>query len=462
MIQYDSRKVKPGDTFVAIPGLKYDGADFIPQAIANGAQVIVAEKEVSVPPGIKFERVPSARKALAYLSAKYYDFPSRKLKLIGVTGTNGKTTVTHLIHSILTTAGFKAGIIGTINSTLTTPESADLQAELAQMVKEGITHCVMEVSSHALAQERVYGCEFAQAIFTNLTHDHLDYHKTMEGYLAAKRKLFEMLPAEAVAIINVDDPASASLIEVVKGEVIPYGLKQAKHELRSTKYSEFDVRVSQVEIREKEMFLKINATEIRTPLIGLHHAYNILAAYHSGLALGLSSSFIKKGIEAVKVIPGRQEEIDLGQPFRVIVDFAHSPDSLQKLIETYRPFTKGKIILVFGCPGERDREKRPIMGEIAARFADQVVVTTDDPHGEDPVQIINDIVKGIERSGKAFMIEIDRRKAIEEALKMAQAGDTVLIAGRGHEKFQDFAGKKTPLDDRQVCKEVLSGGSQKS
>jgi UDP-N-acetylmuramyl-tripeptide synthetase len=462
MIQYDSRKVRPGDTFVAIPGLKYDGADFIPQAIANGAQVIVAEKEVSIPPGIKFEKVPSARKALAYLSAKYYDFPSRKLKLMGVTGTNGKTTVAYLIHSILTTAGFKAGIIGTINSALTTPESADLQAELSQMVSEGITHCVMEVSSHALAQERVYGCEFAQAIFTNLTHDHLDYHKTMENYLAAKRKLFEMLSPEAVAIINVDDPASASLIEVVKGEVIPYGLKQAKHELRSTKYSEFDVRVSQVEIREKEMFLKINATEIRTPLIGLHHAYNILAAYHSGLALGLSSSLIKKGIEAVKIIPGRQEEIELGQPFRVIVDFAHSPDSLQKLMETYRPFTKGKIILVFGCPGERDREKRPIMGEIAARLADQVVVTTDDPHGEDPVQIIKDIVKGIERSGKALMIEIDRRKAIEEALKMAQPGDTVLVAGRGHEKLQDFAGKKVPLDDRQVCKEVLSGGSQKS
>ena len=456
MIVYDSRKVKPGDTFVAIPGLKYDGADFIPQAIAAGAKVIVAEKEIEVPSGIKFERVPSARKALAYLADQFYDHPSRKLKLIGVTGTNGKTTITYLIQSILASAGFKAEVIGTINSSLTTPESADLQAELARMLSRGVTHCVMEVSSHALAQERVYGCHFSIAIFTNLTHDHLDYHKNMGEYLAAKRKLFEMLPEDGIAIVNVDDPASKPIIEAVKGEVIPYGLKQAKHELRSTKYNEFDTRVSSIDIRGEEMILKINSTEIRTSLIGIHNAYNITAAFQCGLSLGIQPAVIKKGVEAVKVIPGRQEKIDRGQPFNVIVDFAHSPDSLQKLIETYRPFTKGKLILVFGCPGERDREKRPIMGEIAARLADYTFVTTDDPHGEKPQKIIDEILSGVNSELFKVYSMVDRKEAIKRALEVASEGDTVLIAGRGHEQFQDFAGEKILFDDREVVRSVLS------
>jgi len=454
MIQYDSRKIKPGDTFVAIPGLKYDGADFIPQAIEAGAKMIVAEKEIEVPPGIKFERVPSARKALAYLANQFYDHPSKKLKVIGVTGTKGKTTVAFFIQSILNSAGFKAGFIGTINSALTTPESSDLQAELARMVSEGFTHCVLEVSSHALDQDRVYGSRFAIAIFTNLTHDHLDYHKTMDEYLLAKRKLFEMLDEDSVAIINVDDPANRALIAVIKGEVIPYGLKQAQHELRSTKYNEFDTKVSSIDIREREMTMKINSTEIRTPLIGMHNAYNLTAAFQCGLALGIQPAVIKKGIEAAKIIPGRQEEIDCGQPFRVVIDFAHTPDSLQKLLETYRPFAKGKLILVFGCPGDRDREKRPIMGEIAARLADYTIVTTDDPYGEKPEAIVEEIVAGQDTRDK-YTIEIDRRRAIEKALQMANEGDIVLIAGRGHEKFQDFGGKQVPFDDREVVREIL-------
>lgn len=456
MIQYDSRKVKPGDTFVAIPGAKFDGADFIPQAIANGAKVIVAERKVEVPAGIKLEIVPSARQALAYLSAKYYDFPSRKLKLIGVTGTNGKTTITYLVQAILKEAGYRVEVIGTINSPLTTPESADLQAELARMVEEGVSHCVMEVSSHALAQDRVYACDFDIAIFTNLTRDHLDYHGTMENYLAAKRKLFEMLSEDGVAIVNVDDPASKSIIEAVKGEVVPYGLKQAKHELRSTKYSEFDVRTSGVVILEKEMILKINSMEIRSPLVGMHNVYNILAAFQCGLVLGLPLAVIKRGIESVKVVPGRQEEIDCGQPFRVIVDFAHSPDSLQKLLETYRSLVKGKIILVFGCPGERDQGKRPLMGKIAGEMADFVIVTTDDPHGENPEEIAKDIEVGLKEFGESkYKIILERKQAIKEALKAAKAGDLVLLAGRGHEKFQDFSGRKVPIDDKEVAKEVL-------
>ena len=453
-IAYDSRKVKPGDVFVAIPGFKVDGADFVPQAIENGARTIVAEREIEVPAGIDFQRVPSARRALAHLADKFYGHPSRKLKLIGITGTNGKTTTAYLIESILRNAGHKVGLIGTVSEgPLTTPESLDLQQTLSGMVEDKVTHVVMEVSSHALALDRVYGCDFDIAIFTNLSHDHLDFHKTREEYLAVKRKLFETLKPEGIAIINVDDPASRSLIEAVKGEVIPYGVSQARHELRDTRHNEFDTKVSDVLIREDEMTLKINSLEIRTPLIGMHNAYNIVAAYQCALALHVPQKTVKKGIEALKSVPGRVERIDCGQPFNVIVDFAHSPDSLRKLIETYRPLTPGKIILVFGCPGDRDREKRPIMGKIAAQLADRAIVTTDDPHGEDPQQIINDIVAGV---GSRITSIVERRKAIEKALKLAKKGDTVLIAGRGHEKYQDFAGKKVSLDDREVVKDILA------
>lgn len=459
-IAYDSRKVKPGDVFVAIPGFKVNGADFIPQAIQAGAKVIVAEREVDVPPGVDFQKVPSARRALAHLASKFYGYPSQKLKLIGITGTNGKTTTAYLIQSILMGAGHKVGLIGTVGPGLTTPESLDLQAFLAKMVKERVTHVVMEVSSHALALDRVYGCDFNIAIFMNLTHDHLDFHKSREEYLLAKKKLFEMLKPEGIAIINVDDPASGSIIGAVKGEVVTYGVTQARHELRSTKHNEFDTRVSDVFIREDEMTLKINSLEVRTPLIGMPNVYNIVAAYQCGLALHIPQKTIKKGIESLKTVPGRFERVDCGQPFSVIVDFAHSPDSLQKLIETYRPLTKGKIILVFGCPGDRDREKRPIMGEIAAKLADYSIVTTDDPHSEDPQQIINDIVAGhpstLLRAGESQVTSlIDRKKAIQKALSLAQKGDTVLIAGRGHEKYQDFAGKKVIIDDREVVREFL-------
>ena len=455
MIQYDSRKVQPGDTFVAIPGLKHDGVDFIPQAIANGAAMIVAEKEVPLPAGIKFEKVPSARQALAYLSDKFYNHPSRKLKLIGITGTKGKTTTSYLIQSIINTAGYKCGLIGTITSAMTTPESSDLQAELAAMVEGGCTHCVLEVSSHALAQDRVYGCYFTVAIFTNLSHDHLDYHKTMEEYLLAKQKLFEMLDQNSTAIINVDDPVSASIIGLIKGEVVPYGIDQARHELRSTKHNEYDVEVAGITIHEDEMILKLNTTEIRTPLIGIHNVYNIAAAFQCALTLGIGPTIIKRGIEAVRVIAGRQEEVVCGQVFRVIVDFAHSPDSLEKVLQTYRPFTKGRLIVVFGCPGDRDREKRPIMGEIASRLADQVIITTDDPYSEEPAQIVDEVFSGTSRYASRVMRILDRRAAIDKALQSAVKGDIVLIAGRGHEKFQDFKGKKIAFDDKEVIKEIL-------
>jgi len=445
-ITYDSRKVQPGDTFVAISGLKVDGYDYIPQAIENGASVIVAEKDYAVLTGVKFEKVPSSRKALAHLACKFYDNPSQKIKLIGITGTDGKTTTAYLIKSILETAGYKVGIIGTIDNSLTTPESLELQGLLAQMVEEGLTHVVMEVSSHALAQDRVFGCDFDIAIFTNLTHDHLDFHKDMTGYLKAKLKLFQMLESDDLAIINVDDPASQFFMEETKAEIITYGLSQARRELRSVKHNDFDAEVSGILIRPDHMSLSINSFELKTLLIGLPNVYNILAAYNAAAYLHVLPKTIIKGIEKLKSVPGRFESIDCGQNFKVIVDFAHSPDALQKLLETYRPLTQGKIILVFGCPGERDREKRPIMGQIAEKLADSVIVTTDDPHEEDPTQIIEDIVKGM-RSRKAEKPIADRKKAIAKALKLAKKGDTVLIAGRGHEK--------EPFDDRDVVRSLL-------
>jgi UDP-N-acetylmuramyl-tripeptide synthetase len=458
-VAYDSRKVKPGDAFVAIPGLKVDGADFIPQAIKKGAKVIVAEKDVKLPEGIVLEKVPSTRKALAHMANIFYDHPSQKVKLIGITGTNGKTTTAYLIESILKNAGFKVGLLGTVGAringkdvetSLTTPESLELQALLDQMVKAGVTHVVMEVSSHALALDRVAGCDFDIAIFTNLTHDHLDFHKTREEYLDIKKKLFQMLKPEGVAIINVDDPASKPFIEAVKGEVVTYGVSQAKHELRSTKEVEFETKVTGIHIKEDKMALKINSLEIRTPLIGMPNVYNIAAAWQCGLSLGIPHKTIQKGIEALNGVPGRFERVDCGQPFNVIVDFAHSPDALQKLIETYRPLTKGKIILVFGCPGDRDKDKRPLMGEIAANLADTVIVTTDDPHSEDPEQIIKEVV------GKRKLKNIiDRKEAIGKALKLAKKGDTVLIAGRGHEKYQDLDGEKIEIDDREIIRALL-------
>ncbi|MBI5701701.1 UDP-N-acetylmuramoyl-L-alanyl-D-glutamate--2,6-diaminopimelate ligase [Candidatus Saganbacteria bacterium] len=462
-LSYDSRKVKPGDVFVAIPGSNVDGYDFILQAIENGARAVVAEKDFPAPSHVQKLIVQNARQALAELSNRFYDYPSKKLKLIGVTGTNGKTTISYLIESILTTAGFKVGLIGTIEtriagrpieSNLTTPESLELQALLSQMEKEGVTHVVMEVSSHSLAQYRVYGCGFDVAIYTNLTHDHLDFHKTMGQYLEEKKKLFRMLKPEGLAIVNIDDPYANEIISEVENEVIFYGIKEAKHELKSAKYSELDLQFKDYSFDLDQMRIKIDSLEIMTQLIGTYNVYNVLAAYQCGLSFNLSRDIIKNGIEKT-VVSGRMERIENNKGIKIIVDFAHSPDALQKLLETLKPYAKGNLILVFGCPGDRDRDKRPIMGKIASDLADHVIVTTDDPHTEPPGQIISEILSGM-TNDKFQMSNYeaiqDRRDAIEKALSIAKKGDILVIAGRGHEKFQDFSGKKVLIDDREVVR----------
>jgi len=464
-ITYDSRQVVPGDLFVAIQGFKTDGGKFTSQAVKSGAVAVVCREKIknrTIPQVI----VEDPRQALALLSNRLYDFPSRKLKLIGVTGTNGKTTICYLLEHILRSAGLNAGIIGTVEtriagqssqSKMTTPESSDLQKIFVKMLKLGVSHVVMEVSSHSLALDRVLGVDFDTAIMTNLTHDHLDFHKTMEEYFKAKLKLFYGLgrgtKKEVVGIINNDDPYAKKILDVLDGRGLTYGMgKGADLIAKDVKY---DLSGMGFSIARDDVSLGI-----KTGLIGVPNVYNILASIMAAESLDLDVEEIRKAIESFPGAPGRYERVEAGQPFPVVVDFAHSPDSLQKLIETYRPLVKGKIIIVFGCPGDRDRDKRPIMGEIAVRLADRVIISTDDPHSEDPGKIIEEIEKGVKGKGSEVKGKyekiLDRREAITKALSLAGKDDIVLIAGRGHEKYQDFNGEKVEIDDREVVKKLLA------
>ncbi len=464
-IAYDSRAVKSGDIFVAIPGFKVDGAQYAANAAEKGAKAVVLEKDIDLPAGVTKVVVPNARMALAELSSAFYGYPARALKMIGITGTNGKTTTSFLIEAILRKAGYKVGVIGTVEARiqgagiplkLTTPESSDLQALLRRMLDEGVTHVVMEVSSHSLELFRVYGCEFDVAIYTNLTHDHLDFHENMQNYFKAKLKLFEKLgkghKKEVTGIVNVDDPYGKKVMTYIDGNILTYGA-----------INNATLTMSNIETTLDRMSFDAatfdDKFKIHTPLIGVHNAYNIMAALLCGKVFGVQYKRMKEAVESVNHIPGRFERVNAGQKFPVIVDFAHSPDSLTKLLETIRPLTSGKLILVFGCPGDRDRAKRPVMGDIAIKLADLVFLTTDDPHSESPEKIVKEIEEGVINAGgvieQNYFRMVDRRSAIEKALKMAGKDDVVVLAGRGHEKFQDFNGTRVEIDDRIVAREVL-------
>jgi len=464
-ITYDSRDVAAGHIFVAIPGFKADGAAFASQAVDRGAEAVVLEKDVKLPSEIVKVIVPNARIALAELSSAFYGHPSRHLKMIGITGTNGKTTTSFLIEAILRKAGHKVGVIGTVEARiegrglpvkLTTPESSELQELLSKMLKEGVTHVVMEVSSHSLELHRTHGCEFDVAIYTNLTHDHLDFHGNMQNYLKAKMKLFEKLgkgvKKDVTAIINVDDPYGKKILTYVDGNILTYGV-----------INNANVRASNFESTLEQMRFEIETRDSRfkisTNLIGVYNAYNIMAALLCGRTFNIPYEETKRAVEEVKYIPGRFERVHAGQKFPVIVDFAHSPDSLTKLLETVRPHTKGRLIVVFGCPGDRDRAKRPVMGEIAIKLADFTYITTDDPHTEAPEKILNEVEEGVIRAGgsygKNYLKIEDRRTAIEQAIHMAGADDAVVLAGRGHERAQDYNGVKIAIDDREVAREII-------
>jgi len=460
-VAYDSRKVKPGTLFVAIHGEKTDGNEFVGDAIARGAVAIVSEhaRPEAIPAEVAWLKVPYARRALASIAANYFGRPAEVLKLIGVTGTNGKTTTSYLVDSILRAAGCEVGLFGTIAYRLvrearpaihTTPESLDLQNFLADVVRAGGTHAVLEASSHALALDRLWGCPFAVAIFTNMTRDHLDYHKTFEDYFAAKRRLFEGTGAAApgVGVVNRDDAYGKQLAGLA-ARTLTYGLEPG---------ADVTTRKPALSFSGLEFTVEtpIGKIEVRSQLVGRINVYNILAAIGAGVALDLPRDVIANGIALLSSVPGRFERIDAGQPFLVIVDYAHTDDALRNLLATAKELNPdGRVITLFGCGGDRDRTKRPLMGEAAGRLSDIVVLTSDNPRSEDPLLIINDAIVGLQRTGTKFLVEPDRERAIEIALDQARPGDIVLLAGKGHETTQILRDRTIDFDDRKMARQML-------
>ncbi len=462
-ITHDSRRVAPGHVFVALRGQHADGTAFAAQAIERGAAAVVSQEAAPAGTLVPWAQVSDARLALALLAVEVHGDPSRRMQVVGITGTNGKTTTAYLMASILEAAGFRCGLLGTVayrtgldvrEATRTTPEAPDVQALLAEMVDSGCGACVMEVSSHALALRRVDGMTFAAAIFTNLTRDHLDFHADMEDYFQAKRRLFELLPREQPAVINADDPRAASLIETA-GRIITYGINRpADVSPAPLSYSlqglAFEVRTPRGPIA------------IRSTLVGRPNVYNILAAVATAVALDLPTAAIERGIASLDAVPGRFQVVSTpADDITVVVDYAHTDDALRNLLETARPLAAGRIITVFGCGGDRDRTKRPLMGVVAGRLSDVILITSDNPRSEDPARIIEEIQRGItpdtRKDGAQLVLAIvDRREAIEQAVQMGAPGDVVLVAGKGHEKYQVIGTETLPFDDVQVAQSALA------
>ncbi len=446
-LDYDSRRIRPGQAFFAIPGLKTDGALFSKSALEHGALVIVGESASDREPWV---RVAHARRALAQASANFYRHPSKDLSLIGITGTNGKTTTAFIVHSILEAGGKTTGLVGTIEYRLgskrtpaphTTPESLELQALLAEWRRMGATHAVMEVSSHALALDRVWGDTFRVAVFTNLTRDHLDFHGDMDRYLAAKKLLFtgQGVPPPECAVLNADDPRSAELAKCGNKRVLWYGLNAA------------DVAPN----GEKAIRTPLGEIPNRSKLLGRTNLYNTLAAVGAAVALDVPAQAIEDGIQLLECVPGRFEKVDAGQPFLVIVDYAHTDDALKNVLATARELNPRRIITVFGCGGDRDRTKRPLMGRAVGEASDLAMVTSDNPRSEDPAAIIEEALQGLRPTGLPFHVEVDRAAAIELAIGEAAAGDLVLIAGKGHETYQVIGKEMRRFDDREAAREAL-------
>jgi UDP-N-acetylmuramoyl-L-alanyl-D-glutamate--2,6-diaminopimelate ligase len=464
-VAYDSRKVTPGALFFALKGEKEDGNKYVGSAVERGAVAVASEdaRPANVPPEITWVQMQSGaqRRVLATVSANFYGNPAKALQLIGVTGTNGKTTTTYLIDSILRASGMRTGLIGTIGARTprgrreainTTPESLDLQQMFAEVRDENGKAIVTEASSHALAMDRLWGCHFAVAVFTNLTRDHLDYHKSFEEYFAAKRRLFEGTgagPADT-GIVNSDDPYGKQLDGIAR-RTFTYGLKNGAR-IKAQKYP---LSFSGLEFTAQTPVGKI---EVQSRLVGKINVYNILAAIGAGIALDVNSAAIERGIRELEAVPGRFERIAAGQPFLVIVDYAHTDDALRNLISTARELSpNNRIITLFGAGGDRDRTKRPLMGEAAGTLSDMVVLTSDNPRSEDPLRIINDVLVGLQKTGAKYFVEADRAKAIEIAVNEAKPGDIVLLAGKGHETYQVLRDGPIEFDDREVARRVLRG-----
>lgn len=460
-ISYDSRKTGQGFLFVCIPGFKTDGHDYIQNAIEKGAIAVLAQHKVEVPDGISLLITQDTRKALPVLSANFYGHPSQKLKVVGVTGTNGKTSTTHLVQAILEKWGKKTGIMGTLYARIdeeeknfghTTPESVDIQSFIHEVVNHAGEYMVMEVSSHALDLGRVDGVHFHSAVFTNLTQDHLDYHETMDAYRACKVKLFQQLSlTNGSGIINIDDSSFKAFVDACPASYVTYGMNE-----------EADIRAVDVKtgLRGSQftVWYKGHSFPIKTRLIGLFSVYNTLAAVAFALQEGIEPAIIQEALEEVYGVPGRFEQVDCGQDFTVVVDYAHTPDGLENILKTGRKLAEKRLITVFGCGGDRDRTKRPIMGRIAAQYSDFCIVTSDNPRTEGPEAIIDEIIPGLhEVEGSRYARVVDRREAIHHAITMARPGDLVIIAGKGHETYQLVKDQVLPFDDRKVAAEFLKG-----
>lgn len=472
-VECDSRRVVSGSVFVAIRGERADGASFAPQALARGAGVVLAETAAPAEVASRWITTPDARRALAAVAATFFGHPSEELLAIGITGTNGKTTTSYLLGDILDKAGLRPGRIGTVgyrigdreyDAARTTPEASDLQRFMREMVEAGCRACAMEVSSHALVLHRVDFVRFSGAIFTNLSRDHLDFHQGMEDYFAAKRRLFDMLPPGAPAVVNLDDM---------------YGARLAADCPQASTYAldrEADVAPLRLSLTLDGVTCDLKTPRgplhLRSPLLGRPNAYNLLSAVSMALRLDVSTEAIEEGCRAMAQVPGRLQRVSVpADDVTVLVDYAHTDDALRNLLETARPLTKGRVITVFGCGGDRDRTKRPLMGAVASRLSDLVILTSDNPRSEDPAAIIEEIKRGLvpperplTRNGQVltpvratpWKAIVDRRAAVQDAIRQAAPGDLIVVAGKGHEKYQEVAGRTLPFDDVDVAGEALA------
>ncbi|MCJ7595000.1 MAG: UDP-N-acetylmuramoyl-L-alanyl-D-glutamate--2,6-diaminopimelate ligase [Desulfobacterales bacterium] len=478
-LAYDSRQIKPGYLFVAIRGNRLDGHHFLEKAVECGAAALVAEDFNDLQGAAEKVRVPDARRALSKLAVQFYDRPFTGLRLIGITGTNGKTTTSYLLESILAASGAKPGVLGTINyrfsgkntpAPVTTPESLDLMRLIREMADGGATDVIMEVSSHALDQRRTEDCPFRAAIFTNISRDHLDYHKNMDAYFRAKSRLFQGLERggpgeEPHAIINIDDPKGKDLVGLTRARVLTYGLGKKA-----------DVRADSIH-RETggmraRLITPVGEQPIRSSLIGEFNVYNIMAAAGAAISLGIPLDKVAQGIAQLKTVPGRLEPVENRKGIIVVVDYAHTPDALLKALEALKPYAEGRLITVFGCGGDRDKGKREVMGLVAGEHSDLVFITSDNPRSEDPSEIVKEIEKGTRKSGlekrewagrprvldSGYFVEVDRREAIRRALSTAEKRDVVLIAGKGHEDYQIVGSERRHFDDREEAAQAVSGG----
>ncbi len=457
-IAYSSKSVKPGDLFAALKGVKKDGFEFVGEALENGAAVILSDQPKPGNLAKTWVQVSDTREALALCSANFYSHPSQKMKVVGITGTKGKTTITYLLEEILKKTQYVPGIIGTISykgpgmnmtARLTTPEAPDLQRLMSEMLAKGATHCIMEVSSHALELKRVIGIGFDVVVFANLSGDHLDYHQSMDRYFEAKKKLFFLNHKKRMAVVNRDDPWGQKLIAQLPAGAITFGIEPGAM-----------VAAENIKLSEKgiEAVVKYPAGQITlsSPLLGKPNLYNILASTAVALTLNIPVAAIKEGVASLKGVPGRFEKIENSLGLHVFVDYAHTDDALKNLLETVREFNPKRIILVFGAGGDRDKTKRPRMGEAAGRLADWTIITSDNPRSEDPLAIISDIEAGIKKTGtQNYQIIPDRREAIEKALSLGARGDYILVAGKGHEDYQIIKDKVLHFDDAEVIQEIL-------